>query len=145
MAQLTKYGAHLIAVTQSLELLDANAPALRPQVLANTGSLVSFALMSDDAKMVSPQFGGEVDQNDLLNLLPRHCFAKVSAGGQRQPTFSMSTRQLADADPALAEARLAYSAQQRGTPADQLEQARQKRAQLLQQDQKAQVKTHYDR
>jgi hypothetical protein len=123
MAELTKFGVNLIGVTQSLELLDAADPRLRPQVLANIGNLFAFDLMADDARRVAPQLDdGPVTVNDLINLPPRHCYAKVMAAGRRQPVFTLETWAVADGDGALAEQLAAQTTARYGVRLDEIRQ-----------------------
>ena len=123
MAELTKFGVNLIVVTQSLELLDAADPRLRPQVLANVGNLFAFDLMADDARRVAPQLDdGPVTVNDLINLPPRHCYAKVMAAGRRQPVFSLETWPVADGDGDLAEQLAARTTARYGVRLDEIRQ-----------------------
>jgi hypothetical protein len=141
MAELTKFRVNLIVITQSLELLDAADPHLRAQMLANVSNLFAFGLMADDAERIAPQFDGQVSVNDLLNLPPRHCYAKVAAGGRRQPVFSLETWTVADSDARLAERLAAQTTAQHGVALDDLQQALAKRQTLLKAQQQGRVST----
>jgi hypothetical protein len=144
MAELTKFGVNLIGITQSLELLDAADPHLRAQVLSNIGSLVTFALMADDAQAMAPQLDNQVRPTDILNLPPRHCYAKLFADGGRQPVFSMETWPVDKTETTLAAMLTEQTAQRWGTPSDQVRQAWAQRQTLLRGLKKGRVKTRYD-
>ena len=131
MAELTKFGVNLVVITQSLELLDAADPHLRAQVLANVSNLFTFSLMADDARRIAPQFDGEVSVNDLLNLPPRHSYAKVAALGRRQPVFSLEVWPVVESNPRLAEALAAQTTTTYGVALADLQQASAERQTVL--------------
>jgi hypothetical protein len=123
MAEYTKFGVSLVGITQSLALLDAADRRLRPQLLANVGSLYSFALMAADAADVAPELDSQVSVTDLVNLPPRHCYAKLTGHGRRQPVFSLETRPTDGPVLSLAQALGEATAQRYGTLLADLRQA----------------------
>lgn len=143
MAELTKFGVNLVGITQSLELLDAANPHLRAQVLSNIGSLVTFALMADDARSVAPQLDGQVRETDVLNLPPRQCYAKLFAHGQRQPVFSMETWPVNETDALQAKALIEQTTEYYGATPEKIHQTWTERGVLLRGAKKSQVKTSY--
>lgn len=115
MAEYTKFSVSLVGITQSLALLDAADRRLRPQLLANVGNLYSFALMAADAVDVVPELDSQVSVTDLVNLPPRHCYAKLTAYGRRQPVFSFETRPTDSLMQRLAQALADAAARRYGT------------------------------
>ena len=94
LSELAKYGASLILATQSLARLEAldrdQGRSLRATVFANLDGLFAFHTSAEDARYLVRELGGEVDEHDLIELGEHQCYAKLSAGGERLPTFSVS-------------------------------------------------------
>jgi hypothetical protein len=110
LAELAKYGANLVLATQSLAQLGAldreQHRALRATVFANLDGLFAFHTSAEDAQYLVRELGQEVDEQDLVGLGEHRCYARLSAGGERLPTFSVRLDPPPASDPALA-ARLA--------------------------------------
>ena len=94
LSELAKYGASLILATQSLARLEAldrdQGRSLRATVFANLDGLFAFHTSAEDARYLVRELGSEVDEHDLVELGEHQCYAKLSAGGERLPTFSVS-------------------------------------------------------
>jgi hypothetical protein len=94
LAELSKYGANLVLATQSLARLLAlggdDGRGLRATVFANLDGLFAFNCSAEDAEYLVPELGGAIDAQDLVELGEHQCYARVSAGGRRLPTFSVS-------------------------------------------------------
>jgi hypothetical protein len=105
LSELAKYGANLVLATQSLARLEAldreQVRALRATVFANLDGLFAFHTSAEDARYLVRELGGEVDEGDLLELGEHRCYARLSAGGERLPTFSMSLDPPPAGDPAV--------------------------------------------
>jgi hypothetical protein len=91
LSELCKFGANLILATQTLSLLDTFDPALRPIVLSNQSTLITFETASDDAHDLLPEFDDAITTADLVNLPRYTAYAKTFAAGQRTPVFSFTT------------------------------------------------------
>jgi len=94
LAELAKYGASLTLATQSLKRLDAldreQHRALRATLFANLDGLFAFQVSAEDARYLTPELGGEVDEEDLTNLADYQCYARLSVNGERVPPFSVN-------------------------------------------------------
>ena len=94
LSELAKYGASLVLATQSLarlETLDRDqGRALRATVFANLDGLFAFHTSAEDACYLVRELGGEVDERDLIELGEHQCYARLSAGGERLPAFSLA-------------------------------------------------------
>jgi hypothetical protein len=106
LSELSKFGANLILATQSLARLDAldreHKRALRATVFANLDGLFAFHCSAEDARYLIPELGEEVDVADLVALGEHRCYARLSARGERLPTFSVQLDPPAASDPVLA-------------------------------------------
>jgi hypothetical protein len=49
-----------------------------------------------------PELGAEIDEQDLVGLGEHRCYVKLSAGGERLPTFSVHLDPPPQSDPSLA-------------------------------------------
>jgi hypothetical protein len=96
LAELSKYGASLVLATQGLGRLldvgreDGHGHGLRATVFANLDGLFAFNCSAEDAEYLVPELGGALDAQDLVELGEHQCYARLSSGGRRLPTFSVS-------------------------------------------------------
>jgi len=106
LSELAKYGANLLLATQSLARLEAldreQNRTLRSMVFANLDGLFAFHTSAEDARYLVPELGGEIDEQDLVALGEHRCYVKLSAGGERLPTFSVQLDPPPRGDPSLA-------------------------------------------
>ncbi len=121
LAELAKYGANLVLATQTLAALDIHdgeqQRALRATVFANLDGLFAFHTSAEDARYLVPELGGEVDVHDLVALGEHQCYVKLSARGERLPTFSVRLDPPPTTDPAVAAQLAAISAARYGRDA----------------------------
>ncbi len=107
LAELAKYGANLVLATQSLarlETLDRDQNrGLRATVFANLDGLFAFHMSAEDARYVVHELSGEADEQDLVGLGEHQCYAKLSSGGERLPTFSVHLDPPPESDAAVAD------------------------------------------
>lgn len=107
LSELAKYGANLILATQSLARLDAldraHTRALRGTLFANLDGLFAFQTSAEDARYLVRELGDTVDEADLIALDDHHCYARLSVGGERLPTFSLALDPPPPSDPAVAD------------------------------------------
>lgn len=93
LSELAKYGANLVLATQSLARLETldheRRRALRATVFANLDALFAFHTSAEDARYLVHELGNEVDEQDLVGLGEHQCYVKLSAEGERLPTFSV--------------------------------------------------------
>jgi hypothetical protein len=118
LAEQAKYGANVYLATQSLARLDARDPAraLRAIVFANLDGLFAFHCSAEDAEYLLPELGPPVTVEDLTGLGEHRCYARLSGGGERLPPFLVHLDPPPPADPALAAALAAASAERYGRP-----------------------------
>ncbi|MCC6178359.1 MAG: TraM recognition domain-containing protein [Chloroflexi bacterium] len=125
LSELAKYGASLILATQSLARLEAldreQGRSLRATVFANLDGLFAFHTSAEDARYLVRELGGEIDEHDLLELGEHQCYAKLSAGGERLPSFSVSLDPPPAGDAAIREALIESSAARYGREASAVE------------------------
>ena len=114
LSELSKYGANMVLATQSLARLEALDPTggrgLRASVFANLDGLFAFNCSAEDARYLVPELGGALDEQDLVELGEHQCYARLSAGGQRLPTFWLELDPPLRPDPDARAARVAASA-----------------------------------
>jgi hypothetical protein len=122
---LSKYGANLVLATQSLsrlaELDRASGRGLRAVVFANIDGLFAFNCSAEDAEYLVPELGGALDEQDLVELGEHQCYARLSSGGQRLPTFSVQLDPPLRGDAAHGQALATASAARFGRPAELVE------------------------
>jgi hypothetical protein len=118
LAELVKYGANLVLATQSLSRLEAldreQQRALRATVFANLDGLFAFHTSAEDARYLVRELGGEVDEQDLVALGEYQCYARLSAGGERLPVFSVRLDPPPPSDPLVRDQLATISAAQYG-------------------------------
>jgi hypothetical protein len=118
LSELAKYGANLVLATQSLARLEAldreQHRALRATVFANLDGLFAFHTSAEDAAYLVRELGGELDEQDLVELGEHQCYVKLSARGERLPVFSVRLEPPPPSEPALAGALAATSARRYG-------------------------------
>jgi hypothetical protein len=94
LSELSKYGASLILATQSLARLEAldrdQGRSLRATVFSNLDGLFAFHTSAEDARYLVRELGEAIDEHDLVELGEHQCYAKLSASGERLPTFSVA-------------------------------------------------------
>ena len=118
LSELGKYGASLMLATQSLARLDAldaeHGRALRPTVFANLNGLFAFNTSAEDARHLVPELGGEIDEQDLVELGQHQCYVRITAGGEPLPVFSVRLGPPPAGDPAVRDELAAASARRYG-------------------------------
>lgn len=126
LSELAKYGASLTLATQSLTKLAAldreQQRALRATVFANLDGLFAFHTSADDAQYLARELGAEVDDQDLIALGEYQCYARISAHGERLPTFSLRLDPPPATDAALADRLAVASAARYGRAVAAVEQ-----------------------
>jgi Type IV secretion-system coupling protein DNA-binding domain/TraM recognition site of TraD and TraG len=88
LSELRKYRVNLILANQYLAQLEE---PVRPAILGNVGTLISFRLGPDDARVISREFREEASAADLLHLPNYSAYVKIMAGGTPTGAFSAET------------------------------------------------------
>ena len=81
LAELSKYSGSLILATQSLDRLNdlTESRTMKQTILANIGSLAVFQVNASDAELLRLELGRDIlDENDILNLPPHHCYGRLT-------------------------------------------------------------------
>jgi hypothetical protein len=111
--------------TQSLARLEAldrdQGRSLRATVFANLDGLFAFHTSAEDARYLVRELGGEVDEHDLIELGEHQCYARLSAGVERLPTFSVALDRPPNGDPDVRDALAERSAARYGREARAVE------------------------
>ena len=91
-AEVRKYGGSLLLATQSLARLDTPERKLKAGILGNVGVMMAFNVAAEDAHIIAPEMDSErVEDRFLVNVDPRHCYARITSDTKVYPAFSMHT------------------------------------------------------
>lgn len=93
LSEARKYGLGLTVAHQFLRQIPDN---ISHALFGNIGTLVSFRLSAEDAKVMSSHFDPYVGAYDLANLWVREAYAKMLVKGQVRDPLSIRTRYIAD-------------------------------------------------
>jgi hypothetical protein len=88
LAEARKYGLNLVLAHQYLEQLDEK---LRAAVLGNVGTIISFRVGVEDAKLLAGEFYPTFGEADLVNLPNHHIYLKLLIDGAPSQPFSAAT------------------------------------------------------
>jgi hypothetical protein len=118
----------MLLATQTLARLDRLTDAertrdLRATVFSNLDGLFAFHCSAEDAAYLAPELGGQLDEQDLLELGLYECYARLSDArtGERLPAFSVRLDSPSEGDPAVARALAEASARRYGRDAVDVE------------------------
>jgi type IV secretory pathway TraG/TraD family ATPase VirD4 len=88
LAESRKYGLYLAMSHQYIEQLDER---IRPAILGNVGTIISFRVGVDDAKYLARVFHPIFDETDILNLPNHHIYLKMMIDERSSEAFSAIT------------------------------------------------------
>ena len=88
LSELRKYHLSLVLAHQYLGQLDLE---VRDAVLGNVGTMISFRIGLQDAKVLAKEFHPKVEDTDLMNLPNYHIYLKIMIDGQVSKPFSGET------------------------------------------------------
>ncbi len=88
LSEARKYRLNLILANQYLHQVDAD---IMRAILGNVGTLVSFRVGTEDAKMLSQEFYPIFRQSDLVNLPAYGIYLKLMIDGNASKPFSADT------------------------------------------------------
>lgn len=91
LAELRKYGVHLTLSHQYLAQLE---PDLRDAIFGNVGTIITFRLGANDAKVFANLFGDDFEAGDFTRLANHHVYARLFVDGAPAPAFSAETLRL---------------------------------------------------
>ena len=87
LAEARKYGLNLVLAHQYLEQLDEK---LRAAVFGNVGTIISFRVGVEDAKLLAREFYPTFSETDLANLPNHSIYLKLLIDGKPSAAFSAS-------------------------------------------------------
>jgi type IV secretory pathway TraG/TraD family ATPase VirD4 len=88
LSEARKYRLSLILVNQYLHQVDEH---IRRAILGNVGTLISFRVGTEDAKMLGEEFYPIFRQSDLVNLPAYGIYLKLMIDGNTSKPFSADT------------------------------------------------------
>ena len=88
LAEARKYGLNLVLAHQYLEQLDDK---LRAAVFGNVGTIISFRVGIEDAKLLAGEFYPTFSETDLVNLPNHSIYLKLLIDGAPSKPFSAIT------------------------------------------------------
>lgn len=88
LSEARKYGLSLALAHQYIEQLD---PKIRAAVFGNVGTLISFRVGAEDAKLLAQEFRPVFSETDLINLPNHHIYLKLMIEGHTSEPFSAVT------------------------------------------------------
>ncbi len=88
LSEARKYRLNLTLAHQFLGQLSAK---IRTTVFGNVGSMVSFRVGGNDAKILEEEFNPRVKERDIINLAVRNFYCKMSIEGELREAFSGKT------------------------------------------------------
>jgi len=88
LAEARKYGLNLVLAHQYLEQLDEK---LRAAVFGNVGTIISFRVGVEDAKLLAQEFYPTFSETDLVNLPNHSIYLKLLIDGAPSQPFSAVT------------------------------------------------------
>lgn len=88
LSEARKYGLSLALAHQYIEQLD---PKIRAAVFGNVGTLISFRVGAEDAKLLAQEFRPVFSETDLINLPNHHIYLKLMIDGHTSQPFSAVT------------------------------------------------------
>ncbi len=91
LAELRKYRVSLVLGHQYVSQLDAE---VRDAIFGNVGTLVAFRVGAPDARMLSAQFGGDIEPADFTRLPNHHVYVRPFVDGAPVSAFSGETLRL---------------------------------------------------
>ncbi len=91
LSEARKYRLSLIVANQYTSQIQEN---VRDAIFGNVGTIVSFGLGYDDAKIMSSQFKEMIEPNDLLSLPKFRAYIKLMVDGVTTDPFTMATFRL---------------------------------------------------
>jgi len=88
LSEARKYGLNLILTHQYMGQLDEK---IREAILGNVGTIISFKVGPEDAKILAREFYPVFSETDLTNLPNYHIYLKLMVNGKASRPFSAIT------------------------------------------------------
>lgn len=91
LAELRKYGVHLIVAHQYLAQLE---PDVLHAILGNVGTLIAFRAGPSDSKVLTAMLDADLEPADLMRLPNHHAYVRLMVDGMPRLAFSAETLRL---------------------------------------------------
>lgn len=91
VSELRKFKLGLVLANQHLHQLDED---VKHAILGNVGTLITFRVGPEDARILAREFEPKFSLEDLVNLPNRHIYLKLMIDGAPSRPFSAITRRL---------------------------------------------------
>ncbi|MFW6173018.1 MAG: ATP-binding protein, partial [Elusimicrobiota bacterium] len=88
LSEARKYGLNLILSQQYIEQLESK---IKTSIFGNVGTIISFRLGAEDAKVLAREFNPYFEETDLTNLSNYHIYLKLLIDGTASKAFSAVT------------------------------------------------------
>lgn len=88
LSEARKYKLNLVMANQ---YIDQMTETVRGAVFGNVGTLVSFQVGHNDAKILAEAFAGDIEPDDLMNQKKYTIYLKQLIDGMPSPIFSAAT------------------------------------------------------
>jgi len=88
LSEARKYGLNLILSHQYIEQLESK---LKASIFGNVGTIISFRLGAEDARILAREFYPHFEEIDLTNLSNYHIYLKLLIDGASSKAFSAVT------------------------------------------------------
>ncbi len=120
LSEARKFGLGLVLANQFLHQIKEER--ITQAIFGNVGTLISFRVGQEDAKLVEPHFAPFFDQFDLSNLPNWRACVKTTVNGQVVTSFTLRTILLTERpDPSIAMRARELSRQRYGRPRQSVE------------------------
>lgn len=119
LSEARKYRLNLTLAHQFLGQLPDN---IRTTVFGNVGSMVSFRVGGEDAKILAEEFNPRFTERDIINLGVREFYCKMSVNGEMREAFSGRTLDLNFPSKDMAEVAREFSRKNYARPLKEVEQ-----------------------
>jgi len=85
LSEARKYKLNLVMANQ---YIDQMTEKVKDAVFGNVGTTISFQVGASDAHLLKEVFGGEIEEQDLVNIKKYSVYLKQLIDGMPSPTFS---------------------------------------------------------
>jgi hypothetical protein len=118
LSEARKYGLYLTLSHQYVEQLDER---VRAAVIGNVGTIISFRVGVEDAKLLARELYPVFNESDLVNLPNHHIYLKLMIDGHTSQAFSAMTLPPATATVSYREQIIDQARKVYGTPREEVE------------------------
>jgi len=117
MSEARKY--HL-CLTIAHQYMGQLSDKIRQTVFGNVGSMISFRVGAEDARILAEEYNPVFTERDIINLGVREFYTKLSVNGELREAFSGRTLNAPDPEPTLVPNIITWSRQTYCMPKDEV-------------------------